>query len=293
MSKKGAILFIALSTIWGIPYLLIKFALVDFDPAFIVFARSFPAAVILLIYSAIRGKLKSNLKYYKTAFGFAVVEMVFPWWFINLAEREISSSLAGLLLATVPIFGVVIARFRGDQAAFHQRRILGMLIGTLGVVVLVGLDSITEGISILAVLIVLLAAFGYALGPVIVNNTLAESDSPTVIGMSLMIVSLIYTPFLPFVAPTEMPSNSSIFAVVTLALVCTVLAFILFFALIDEIGPVRVTLITYLNPAVALILGVVFLSEPITIGLAIGFPMVIIGSWFASSVSQRTESVNA
>jgi drug/metabolite transporter (DMT)-like permease len=108
-----------------------------------------------------------------------------------------------------------------------------------------------------------------------------------------MIVSLIYTPFLPFVAPTEMPSNSSIFAVVTLALVCTVLAFILFFALIDEIGPVRVTLITYLNPAVALILGVVFLSEPITIGLAIGFPMVIIGSWFASSVSQRTESVNA
>ena len=188
---------------------------------------------------------------------------------------------------------MVIARFRGDQTAFHQRRILGMLIGTLGVVVLVGLDSITEGISILAVLIVLLAAFGYALGPVIVNKTLAESDSPTVIGMSLMIVSLIYTPFLPFVAPTEMPSNSSIFAVVTLALVCTVLAFILFFALIDEIGPVRVTLITYLNPAVALILGVVFLSEPITIGLAIGFPMVIIGSWFASSVSQRTESVNA
>ncbi|MEN9922539.1 MAG: hypothetical protein RIS09_53, partial [Actinomycetota bacterium] len=177
--------------------------------------------------------------------------------------------------------------------AFHQRRIVGMLIGTLGVVILVGLDSITHGISILAVVIVLLAAFGYALGPVIVNKTLGESDSPTVIGMSLLIVSLVYTPFLPFVAPTEVPSTTSITAVATLSIVCTVIAFLLFFALIDEIGPVRVTLITYLNPAVALILGVVFLSEPITIGLAIGFPMVIIGSWFASSVNQKYESVNA
>lgn len=293
MSKKGAILFIALSTIWGIPYLLIKLALTDLDPAFIVFARSFPAAILLLIYSAVRGKLGSNLKYYKTAIGFAIVEMVFPWWFINKAEQEISSSLAGLLLATVPIFGVLIARLRGDANAFHKRRIIGMLIGTLGVVVLVGLDSITEGISILAVFIVLLAAFGYALGPVIVNQTLGESDSPTVIGLSLLIVSVIYMPFLPLVAPTEMPSTTSILAVVTLSIVCTVIAFILFFALIDEIGPVRVTLITYLNPAVALVLGVVFLSEPITIGLAIGFPMVIIGSWFASSVNQRYESVNA
>ena len=293
MSKKGAILFVALSIIWGIPYLLIKLALEDLNPAFIVFARSAPAAILLLLYSAIRGKLRSNLKFYKTAIGFAFVEMIFPWWFINLAEQEISSSLAGLLLATVPIFGVLIARFRGDTNAFHQRRIVGMLIGTLGVVILVGLDSITHGISILAVVIVLLAAFGYALGPVIVNKTLGESDSPTVIGMSLLIVSLVYTPFLPFVAPTEVPSTTSITAVATLSIVCTVIAFLLFFALIDEIGPVRVTLITYLNPAVALILGVVFLSEPITIGLAIGFPMVIIGSWFASSVNQKYESVNA
>lgn len=292
MSKKGAILFIALSIIWGIPYLLIKLALEDLNPAFIVFARSAPAAILLLIYSAIRGKLRSNLKFYKTAIGFAFVEMIFPWWFINLAEQDISSSLAGLLLATVPIFGVLIARFRGDRNAFHQRRIVGMLIGTLGVVILVGLDSITHGISILAVVIVLLAAFGYALGPVIVNKTLGESDSPTVIGMSLLIVSLAYTPFLPFIAPTEVPSTTSVAAVVTLSIVCTVIAFLLFFALIDEIGPVRVTLITYLNPAVALILGVVFLSEPITIGLAIGFPMVIIGSWFASSVNQKYESVN-
>ncbi|MEN9923124.1 MAG: hypothetical protein RIS09_638, partial [Actinomycetota bacterium] len=265
----------------------------DLNPAFIVFARSAPAAILLLVYSAIRGKLRSNLKFYKTAIGFAFVEMIFPWWFINLAEQDISSSLAGLLLATVPIFGVLIARFRGDRNAFHQRRIVGMLIGTLGVVILVGLDSITHGISILAVVIVLLAAFGYALGPVIVNKTLGESDSPTVIGMSLLIVSLVYTPFLPFIAPTEVPSTTSIAAVVTLSIVCTVIAFLLFFALIDEIGPVRVTLITYLNPAVALILGVVFLSEPITIGLAIGFPMVIIGSWFASSVNQKYESVNA
>jgi drug/metabolite transporter (DMT)-like permease len=293
VSKKGAILFIALSIIWGIPYLLIKLALEDLNPAFIVFARSAPAAILLLVYSAIRGKLRSNLKFYKTAIGFAFVEMIFPWWFINLAEQDISSSLAGLLLATVPIFGVLIARFRGDRNAFHQRRIVGMLIGTLGVVILVGLDSITHGISILAVVIVLLAAFGYALGPVIVNKTLGESDSPTVIGMSLLIVSLVYTPFLPFIAPTEVPSTTSIAAVVTLSIVCTVIAFLLFFALIDEIGPVRVTLITYLNPAVALILGVVFLSEPITIGLAIGFPMVIIGSWFASSVNQKYESVNA
>ena len=282
MSRRGLFLFASLSVIWGLPYLFIKFAVAELDPAVTVFLRTLPSSALLLAYGAMRGTLRANLRYWKYAVAFAIVEMVFPWWWVSRAEQEISSGLTGLLLATVPIFGVVIARLRGQRDALSARRLVGMVIGSVGVALLVGLDSAALNVTALPVLMVLGAAFGYALGPVVISRLDGVADSATLIGMSLAVVSVVYVPIVVPRWPDAMPSAQAVWSLVVLTLVCTVAAFLTFFALIAEIGPVRATLVTYLNPAVALLLGLIFASEPLTLGVALGFPLVLAGSYFAT-----------
>lgn len=280
MTRRGLILFIALSVIWGLPYLFIKLAVAELDPAVTVFARTLPSAFLLLGYSVFRGQLRGSLKYWKIALGFAIVEMVFPWWFISRAEMEISSGLAGLLLATVPLVGVFIAYTRGEKPT--RRRLAGLAIGLIGVSLLVGDGAAMSESALFAIVLVFLAAIGYAIGPVLISDMPTEADSPTLIGMALAFVTLIYIPIALPRWPDVMPSSTAIFSVIVLALVCTVAAFLVFFALIAEIGPVRSTLITYFNPAVAILLGIIFLDESLTLGIAAGFPLVLAGSWLAS-----------
>lgn len=282
MTRRGLTLFVALSIIWGVPYLFIKFAVLELDPSIIVIARTLPSALLLLAWSAYRGKLRENLKYWKVAALFACVEMLFPWWWITAAERDISSGLTGLLLATVPLFGVLIARLRGQESHVNRSQMLGLLIGIAGVACLVGLNPEHIHIEMTAVLMVLASAFGYALGPAVISSAVAKADSPSLIAMSLSIVSVLYIPLAIANAPETLPSARALTSLLVLSLLCTVIAFLVFFALIDEVGPIRATLVTYINPAVALILGVILLAEPITIGLIIGFPLVLLGSWLAS-----------
>ena len=286
MSRKGIILFIALSLIWGLPYLFIRIAIDDLDPTVVIFTRSLPAAVILLLWSWKRGVLKANLKYWKTAALFAAVEMVVPWWLITAAEQNISSGLTGMLLATVPLYGVLISRIRGDESALSLKRLGGLLLGIVGVASLVGLNPAESKVALVPVLMVLVAAIGYAMGPAVVKNSLSHADDATVIALSLTFVSIIYAPLAYFYWPTQVVAGSAWGSVAVLALVCTTAAFLVFFALINEVGPVRATLVTYINPAVAVILGIVFLNEPITTGLLIGFPLVLAGSWIASKHSE-------
>ena len=182
----------------------------------------------------------------------------------------------------MPLFGVIIARLRGDQSASSPKRLLGLGVGLLGVGLLVGINPSDVQFPLLQVGMVLLSAVGYALGPIAVSPTLGKADSPTLIGMSLAILSILYIPIVWMNKPLSMPSSSAIFAVAMLAIVCTVAAFLIFFELIATIGPVRSTLVTYINPAVAVALGVIFLGEPLTLGLILGFPLVLGGSWLAS-----------
>lgn len=282
MTKRGAILFTALSIIWGTPYLFIKYALEDFDPIFIVFARCAPTAIVLLIIVWRQNKLKSNLKFWKYCTLFAIMEMVFPWYFVTAAEKTVSSSFAGLMLAIVPIIASIAAKLRGEDNAFNLRRISGIFIGIAGVFALVGLDSLHSNIDLKAVLMLCGAALGYATAPVLISTKLKEADTTAVIAISSLAVSVIYAPLLPSHLPTQQPSIGGIAAVATLAIVSTILGFWVFFELIGEIGPMKATLITYINPAVAILLGVIFLSEPLTLGLLIGFPLVLGGSWLAS-----------
>lgn len=250
-------------------------------------------ALVLIPYAIYAGGLAKAIKAWPYVAVFAVTEMVVPWWLITEAGKHIPSGLSGLLVATVPFFVVaILAIFLKDRKALRLRPLSGMLIGFLGVAALVGVDSLTGAIDPLYVLFVILASLGYAVAPIVANIKLRDVSSASMIGLSMLMVSVVYAPFaLPNLGSEVMnASMQSLVAVLVLGLVCSALAFVLFFMLIKEVGPAKSSLITYLNTAVALFLGIVFLSEPITIGLLIGIPLITIGLVLAGGGSKDIET---
>jgi drug/metabolite transporter (DMT)-like permease len=193
---------------------------------------------------------------------------------IGHAETRLNSSTTGLLIAMVPIVAAIILTVTGHDR-LGPRRVIGLLVGLVGVALLVGLDIQVDDLA--AVLQILGVVIGYAIGPIIVDRKLGALPSIGVITASLLIASVVYTPFAVALRPSEV-SGAAIGSVIVLAVVCTASAFMVMFALIAEAGPARMTLITYVNPAVAVLLGALILDEPITTGLMIGFPLIIVGS---------------
>jgi drug/metabolite transporter (DMT)-like permease len=231
-----------------------------------------------------QGALKLALKHWRWVLVFALLEMAGPWWLITESGRHLSSGLIGLLIATVPFFAVLFANFMGDKSVRHPKTIMGLLLGFAGVVALVGVDSFGGLIDPLWVGAVILAAVGYALAPALISSKIGFVPTAGVISLSMVIVGVIYAVPAALTLPAEIaagPAIESWVALLVLGVICSAVAFIIFFALIKEVGAARATLLTYLNTLVALVLGVVFLNEPITTGLLIGFPLILIGSWFA------------
>ncbi len=283
MSRRGWFLFLAMGVIWGMPYLFIKIAVEHLSPASVVFLRTTVAALLLTPIAAARGELRPLLSKWKPLVAFAAVEMAIPWLFLANAERRISSSMAGLLLATVPLVGAVLGWVTKSDR-IDWRRGLGLLVGLSGVAALVGLDLGAGDIG--ALLQMGVVAVGYAVGPFILARYLANEPELGVIAASLALTGLVYV--VPGVAqlPGHWPPAEAIFSVLFLAVVCTAIAFLLFFALIHEVGPTKSTVITYLNPAVAIALGVAFLGEPLTAGIVLGFVLVLAGSAIATRPSR-------
>ena len=268
-----------MSVIWGCPYLLIRIAVREVSPATLIFLRTAPAALILLPLALHRRALTGLLARWRWLLAFTLAELAIPWFFIGRAEIHLTSSVTGLLIASVPLVGAVLYRALGADH-FSRRRIVGLLIGFAGVAALVGVDL--RGAEVGPVLEVLVPALGYAIGPLIVSRKLDDLDGIGVITASLAIASVGYAPYALRHLPTSV-SAEVVLAVCGLALVCTALAFVLFFELIVEVGPARSTVITYVNPAVAILLGVLILGEPITPGIVVGFPLILLGSWLATA----------
>ncbi len=268
MTRRGWILFLVMSVIWGCPYLLIRIAVREVSPATLIFLRTAPAALILLPLALHRGALHGLLARWRWLLAFTVAELAIPWLFVSRAEVHLTSSVTGLLVASVPLTGAVLYRLLGYDH-FDRRRIMGLLVGFAGVALLVGVD--VHGTEIGPVIEVLIPVVGYAIGPLIISRKLDDLPAIGVITVSLAIASVAYGPYALTHLPTSM-SVEVIASVAALALVCTALAFVLFFDLIVEVGPARSTVITYVNPAVAIVLGVVILGEPLTKGILFGFP---------------------
>jgi drug/metabolite transporter (DMT)-like permease len=288
MSKRGAILFLSLGLIWGIPYLLIKVSVEYLSPEVIIFLRVFLAAMILMPVVIKRSYLRQLKGHWKWVFVFAIVEIAFPFGALTFAEIKLSSSMTGLLIAAVPIVSAIFAWRLGIDDRITGNRVLGLAIGIVGVASLVGLD--VTGSELFSVALLGITVVGYALGPIIVSQKLSQAPALAAIAMAMVINSVIYAPLAFFSRPTESVPVNVWLAVAVLGAVCTALAFLLFFSLVAEVGPARTTVITYINPAVAVILGVLVLSEPITLGLIIGFPLILLGSFLATRKGPAFES---
>jgi drug/metabolite transporter (DMT)-like permease len=208
-----------------------------------------------------------------------------PWLLLPSAERRLTSSLTGLLIAAVPLIGAVVGLLTRGDDALGVRRIIGLVVGFVGVAALLGLDFAQVDLG--AVGEVGLVAVGYAIGPMIIARRLSDVPALGVVAASLLLTAAAYAPVGLLQLPVGLPSPQVLVAVAVLGVVCTALAFLLFFALIAEVGPLRAQAITYVNPAVALALGVALLGEPFTLGAAVGFALIVIGLLLATGRRSR------
>jgi drug/metabolite transporter (DMT)-like permease len=277
-------LFAAMSVIWGIPYLLIKVADEGVSVPVLVFARTGVAAVLLLPVALRRRQIRVLLPHWRWLAVFALVEIAGPWLLLSNAERHLSSSMSGLLVATVPIIGAVLARLTGDSERLTVVRWTGLLVGLGGVALLVGQAT---GGSAWPIAEVLLTATGYSIGPLIANRKLSDLPRFGMTAVCLGFTAVLYLPAALATLPSAVPPARVIASLAALAVVCTAAAFILFFMLIAEVGPARATVITYLNPAVAVALGAGILGEPFTPLIAGAFALILAGSVFATRRAPR------
>jgi drug/metabolite transporter (DMT)-like permease len=280
MTRRGALLFAAMCVIWGVPYLMIRVAVRELAPVTLVFGRTAIAALLLAPVAAYRGELRPLLRRWAPLLAYTAVEVAIPWVLLARAETKLTSSLTGLLIAAVPLVGALIVTLTGERERLGGRSWLGLLIGIGGVAAIVGLDI--GQVNAFALVEVAFVAVGYAIGPIIFSRSLGDLPALGVVAASLAISAIVYAPFAATHWPASTPSAHVLESVVGLAVVCTALAFLLFFALIAEVGPVRATVITYVNPAVAAVVGVAVLSEHITAGMVIGFALVLAGSVLAT-----------
>ena len=279
MTKRGWVLFIALGVIWGMPYLLIRIAVSAVDPLVVAGSRTLIGALLLLPIAWHRKVLFAGFRKWQWLLAYTLVEINIPWLLLGHAETRLNSSTAGLLLAVVPLFAALIVTKLGHES-LEPRRLLGLGIGFAGVALLVGMDIHFSDLP--AVAATMVVALCYAIGPIIVDRKLKDVPAIGVVTASLIVATLLYAPFAPMVWPEHIPASAA-WSVVGLGVLCTAAAFLVFFALIAEAGPARATVITYVNPAVAIVLGAVVLSEPLTLGMVIGFPVVIVGSVLGTS----------
>jgi drug/metabolite transporter (DMT)-like permease len=281
MSRKGWALFLAMGFIWGVPYLCIRVAVGDggVTPATLVLLRCLLGALILLPIAVAQGGLKGLLPYWKPLLAFTFIEIAIPWMLLSSAETRLSSSLAGLLIAATPLVGALLGWFTGRDK-LGVRRFAGLGVGIAGVAALVGLDlTADDGWALAAMAVVVVC---YAVGPFILDRYLTDVPGNAVMATALGISAILYAPVGIAQWPAELPRVNVWVAIVVLGVLCTAIALTTFNLLIAEVGPARATVITYINPAVAILLGVVFLDEPFTAGIALGFGLVLLGSVLAT-----------
>jgi drug/metabolite transporter (DMT)-like permease len=279
MTRRGWLLFVTLGVLWGMPYLLIRIAVGSVDPLVVAGSRTLIGALLLLPVALHRNALGAAFRNWKWLLAFTLIEISIPWVLLGHAETRLNSSTAGLLIAVVPLFAAIIVSRLGHER-LEPRRLLGLAVGFAGVALLVGLDiHFSDFLAVAATIVVSLC---YAVGPIIIDRKLKGVPAIGVITASLILATLIYLPFAPFLWPSTVGWEAAS-SVVGLGVLCTAAAFMVFFALIAEVGPARATVITYVNPAVAIVLGALVLHEPLTLGMSVGFPLVMIGSYLGTS----------
>ena len=279
MSRRGWALFVAMSVIWGVPYLLIKVAVDELDPVLVVFGRCLLGAVLLL--PLVVRRIRPALRHWRPLLLFTVLEMTGPWMLISYAEQTLTSSLTGLLVAGVPFVSIVAGRLLGDGDRLSAWRVVGLVAGVVGIALLLGLDVGHAAWG--ALVAMLLTVVGYGTAPHVIARSLGDVPGVVASFVALVVTALVY---LPFAAgrfdQVRAASVQALGSVALLGALCTAAALVLFFALIREAGPQRALVITFVNPAVAVLLGVLLLGEPFTLGIGLGLPLILAGCVLAT-----------
>ena len=294
MSARAWALFAAVSTLWGIPYLFIKIA-VDggMPPVVLAWGRIVLGAAVLLVLAHranVIGQMRGHLK---ALVAYAVFEVCIPFPLIASGEQHVSSSLAAIIIASVPLNVALLAiRFDPEERTTGVR-LVGLVVGLVGVALLVGLNAAGSGSERLGAAGILVAAFGYACGPMILKRGLPDLDPRIAMGGSLSIAALVLTPLAIIDLPSHTPSGGAFASLVVLGLICTALAFYLMTLLIREIGPARSVVITYVNPLVAVILGVLLLGERPGATAIGGLVLILAGSYLATRPGKEQPSSGA
>ena len=285
MSRRGWVLFAIMTVLWGIPYLLMRVAVRQLDPGVLVLGRTGPAALLLTPLVLARGygrQIRSHLGWI-AAFG--VVEFGIPWYLMATAERHITSSLTSLLVCAVPLFSVLAQRIRRTEERVTVRRLVGLGVGALGVALLVGLSI--QGGSLTWIALMLVVCVGYTLGPIILATKLHGVPGVAVVAGATGLVAVAWIPWSVAHWPAHVDA-STWWSMAALAVLCTAGAFVVFYELVATIGSTRSVVVTYANTALAVVLGIVFLNEPLTLGIILGFPLVLVGSVVATSGTNRS-----
>ncbi len=284
MTRKGWLLFFAVSVFWGIPYLFIKIAVHELDPTVVVFARAVIAAVVL-VFMAIHAKtLRQLFRHWLMLLLFSIIHMVGPFLLISYGEQHVSSSLASLLIASMPLQVALFALGFDKSERVNPPRLVGMLIGMVGLVILLGFDVGGNGQQWLGAIFILLAATGYAIGALLLKHQpLVELPRVSIAAAECSITTLILLPFSLTRLPGTMPSIQAIVSLLILGLICTALALPTFFTLVAEVGASRATVINYVSPAVSVLLGVILLHESLTIATITGFLLIVASSYLSTT----------
>jgi drug/metabolite transporter (DMT)-like permease len=279
---RGWTAFVALGVIWGFPYFFIKIAVQEVSPLILAFTRVLLAALILLPIAWHRGALRSLGKHKAAIVAFGLVEFAIPFSLISLGERWISSSVTGILIAMVPLSIALIQRFFGVSEKLGMWRIVGLATGFVGVAALLGTGSISGPLGWAGVGCMLLSTICYAIGPLIIQRHMHGLDSIGPLATSLFVASLILAIPAAVEFPAHLPSTAAILSIAVLGIICTAVAMLLMFYLVRHAGASRASVITYINPVVATLLGVSVLDEHLGVGGFVAFALILLGSWLAT-----------
>jgi drug/metabolite transporter (DMT)-like permease len=283
MTRKGWLLFIAMSVFWGIPYFFIKIAVGELDPVVVVFARVGIAAIVLLPVAIHQGMLRQFRTKWYIISAFAFVQIIVPFLLITYGEQHIASSLTSLLISADPLLVALFALRFDSSERVGGWRLIGLFIGLVGVIVLLGLDVGGDTQRLLGAIFVLIATACYAISALLVKRpVIALLPRIGVVAIACATATIVLLPLAVTHLPGKVPSPAVIASLIVLGLICTALAYITYMALISEVGASRATVITYLNPVVSVFLGVIILSEPLNVAIIVGFLLIIAGSWLST-----------
>lgn len=283
MDRRSWTLFAAVSVVWGIPYFFVRVAVDEgLSPGAIAFTRVLLGFLVLLPFALRRGALGALRGRWRAVALYTVAEIALPFPLIAWGEQRVSSSLAAILVASLPlVVAVLLGRLEPGERP-RGTRLAGLLVGFSGVVALLGLDIAGRPRELLGAGAVLIATLGYATGPIVIRRRLADLEPIAPICASLGLAALLLAPVAALTAPASAPSANAVASVLVLGVVCSALAFLLFFQLIARVGPSRASVITYVNPVVAVTLGVLVLGErPGAVAVA-GLLLVLAGSWLST-----------